>query len=530
MYTCPNCGGNLIFHVEKQKMYCENCQYEADPCEVQEFHPAEEEQTGEYEVTVFRCPQCGGEIISEDTTAATFCSFCGAATVLESRIAKKRKPSYILPFRKTKEECRDAYAKVLKKAPFVPREYKKPENISRFRGIYMPYWDYQYVFSEPFRFVGTKTRQKLNYMYKDFYEINCDISMDYKGVYFDASSSFSDHLSEAIAPYPGKSGREFTPAYLSGFYADTSDVRAGVYKQDADKAVREDVRKKIDGNDILSKYEISSYHMEELEKTISGEAKLVLLPVWFLSFRNGDRVSYAVVNGQTGKVAAELPVDGKKYFGASVILSALIFLILNRTLILTPSALLSIAAVLAAGCMAVINVQMTNLIVKDTGQDDRGYVSAKLGLKRPSQKKKVEIVLPEITGVFLLLAIYWLLYGTQNLPKTETFQNWQLLVTTVLTVFLSRGIIWGKKKKTVHKNYFGNWKEKLPVLMKPLPGILVIAAVAFLHPVSDIWYYAGVLFSLAMSAFSFGDMIRYHNKLSSRKLPQFNRRGGDEND
>ena len=53
------------------------------------------EESKEYDVTVFKCPQCGGEIMSTDNTIADFCSFCGAATVLESRISKELRPDIL---------------------------------------------------------------------------------------------------------------------------------------------------------------------------------------------------------------------------------------------------------------------------------------------------------------------------------------------------------------------------------------------------------------------------------------------------
>jgi hypothetical protein len=51
-----------------------------------------------------------GEILSTDDMAAGFCSFCGASTVLYSRIEKEHRPAYIIPFTKTKEDCKKAYS------------------------------------------------------------------------------------------------------------------------------------------------------------------------------------------------------------------------------------------------------------------------------------------------------------------------------------------------------------------------------------------------------------------------------------
>lgn len=43
-----------------------------------------------YKTTLFTCPQCGGELITEDDTVATFCSYCGGSTILDSRIKRKK--------------------------------------------------------------------------------------------------------------------------------------------------------------------------------------------------------------------------------------------------------------------------------------------------------------------------------------------------------------------------------------------------------------------------------------------------------
>ena len=42
------------------------------------------------------------------------------------------------------------------------------------------------------------------------------------------------------------------------------------------------------------------------------DAKLAMLPVWFLTYKNKKRVFYSVINGFTGKMFAGIPVDVKK--------------------------------------------------------------------------------------------------------------------------------------------------------------------------------------------------------------------------
>ena len=88
MPACPNCGGALKFDIKSQAMLCESCASSFAPKEIEnrlangmsaEGSAEEEtEETGHVkghrkdsmQVTVFHCPQCGGEIYSTDETVA----------------------------------------------------------------------------------------------------------------------------------------------------------------------------------------------------------------------------------------------------------------------------------------------------------------------------------------------------------------------------------------------------------------------------------------------------------------------------
>ena len=144
MIACPNCGGNTKFDIASQQILCEFCDTKYDPY-MFDNKSSDAIESQNFEVTVFTCPQCGGEILSTDDAAAGFCSFCGASTILYSRISHEKRPGYIIPFQKTKDDCKRAYAELMKKAIFAPKELKDPKYIDGFRGIYMPYWAYYFT-------------------------------------------------------------------------------------------------------------------------------------------------------------------------------------------------------------------------------------------------------------------------------------------------------------------------------------------------------------------------------------------------
>ena len=105
MYKCPNCGGGLRFDPAGQDLVCDYCQTRLDPYQYEKDHDADISEDA-YGVQIFTCPQCGAEMYSSDTDATAFCSYCGASNVLDSRLTGIRRPAKIIPFRKTKKDCR----------------------------------------------------------------------------------------------------------------------------------------------------------------------------------------------------------------------------------------------------------------------------------------------------------------------------------------------------------------------------------------------------------------------------------------
>ena len=109
MYECPNCGGNLRFDIPTQSLFCDYCHTQLNPYSYQKDHDAVETST--YDVNIFTCPQCGGEILSTENAATGFCGFCGASTILDSRIAKENVRTTLFLSRLPGEDCKRLMAK-----------------------------------------------------------------------------------------------------------------------------------------------------------------------------------------------------------------------------------------------------------------------------------------------------------------------------------------------------------------------------------------------------------------------------------
>ena len=166
--------------------------------------------------------------------------------------------------------------------------------------------------SDELELKGKRSYTRGDYDYVEDYVVKTSIKNDgLYGVPYDASRNFDDSIAEKIGPFKKDGLRDYREGYLAGMYADIPNVSADTYKDEVlDKATVlaiEDIEKGCGGIDLDFPRSIRKQR-EFLAARYGGE-EMIYLPVWFLTWRHGDRVAYAVVNGQSGKIHIDLPAD-----------------------------------------------------------------------------------------------------------------------------------------------------------------------------------------------------------------------------
>ncbi|SER11217.1 hypothetical protein SAMN02910369_03079, partial [Lachnospiraceae bacterium NE2001] len=384
MIQCPNCGGLLKFDIASQQMRCDSCSSFFDPYA---FEMSGAEESTDYDVTIFRCPQCGGEITSTDETAAGFCSYCGSSNVLESRISKEKRPQLIIPFKKSKKDCTDAFEKFIKRAIFAPKSYREAGKADSFRGIYMPYWLYDMSQRGDVNVATSDSHRSGDYIITDHYMMRGTLDCYYNGVSYDASSSFADDISSDIAPFNVKDITRFSPSFLSGYYADIADVEASVYRDTAVDLAQESTYNYLKKSSPMAKHSFdtpkdkvkSSFH------TNVNVTRSAMFPVWFMSYRNRNRVAYATVNGQTGKVSADVPMSIPKYLLCAFIIATVLFVVFQLFFTITPKILVLFVALLGMISVIMYNSEMKKIASLENYDDDLGMLDRE---KRVEEKKQ----------------------------------------------------------------------------------------------------------------------------------------------
>lgn len=333
-YKCPNCGGAVEFSSKLQKMQCPYCDSEFDIQALQdrdkELENAQpvgdmewdtnaggEWQTGETDgMLVYACRSCGGEIVGDETTAATSCPYCGNPVVIKGQFAGELKPDLIIPFKLDKKAAKEGLMQHMADKKLLPSIFKDQNHIDEIKGVYVPFWlfDADVDAHITYKAATDRTWNEGNYRCTEtsYFNVVRDGSMKFRNVPVDGSKKMDDELMESIEPYDFSDMVDFQTAYLAGYLADKYDVNAEECKERANERI-------IDSTETAFRNSVNGgYHSVEEESRMinmsNGKAKYALLPVWLLSTSwNGENYLFAM-NGQTGKFVGDLPMDKKKYW------------------------------------------------------------------------------------------------------------------------------------------------------------------------------------------------------------------------
>ncbi len=563
MVGCPGCGSKLVFDIASQRMKCVHCDAKYDVSSVTARKKAAEEsvmtaeETGqkipepqtleEYEmmdVTVYTCTQCGAQISADDDEVMSLCLYCGSEFPLTKRLNRVRVPKKILPFKITEEDCAALYKANINRQIYAPSKLRNLGKHDRFRGVYMPFWIYDIKreggFSFPARDVVTIGNQQIT----TTYEISGAIKSRYDGIVHDASDQFEDAISESICPYDMRKATEFDSCYMNGFYALAADSNEAAYRGRAVAAENELIckaaaeklpnigilREGIIGNlaqSSASEFDDSwisappeekdpipeefDYGNRKKSSTAEVSSSLAMLPVWFFSYKWGNRVSYATVNGESGRIFAEFPASPLRFLALSLLTAVPVYLLLSAFFVATPPFLLFLGLVGA--------VVVSGLYRREVGI----VYSKRFRLRRDAEgtvkpKDKPHRVLNFIMTALPFVAVFFELFIDFffTFPMRLVYLG---LSAGACILFLVRFI-------RMHSEYSalrGIWLDLTNGLFFLISA--AVLAVFIMNPANDYMYYMLALSVVSAVILSLISLIRGYNIVASNRPKQL-RKGG----
>lgn len=333
-YQCPSCGGDLRFSPDRQKFACEFCGSEYTAEKIKELYPeGDEEPRGEAQAqqsaqtgqappqedgedefsrhaVAFSCPNCGAQVMTTDTTAATECYYCHNPVVLKGRLSGEMRPQLVIPFAVSKKEVQDKFVAWCHSKWFLTNHFARETQLEKVQGVYLPFWLADCTCQGSLQGTGTNLREwrRGDTIYTEHkqYEVVREGTARFSNIPQLGLNKVDEGLVNGIWPYHLEKVEEFSMSYLSGFLAEQ-------YNRSKEELLPVLNEQSMDYTQNLLRDTVEHYDSFRVDwargAMTDSKWRYALFPVWLLNTTyRGKPYSFAV-NGQTGAVYGTLPLS-----------------------------------------------------------------------------------------------------------------------------------------------------------------------------------------------------------------------------
>lgn len=290
------------------------------------------ENLAEEDLRALNCSSCGARLMVDKTTAVTNCPYCGNATVIPGQLSDVLKPDFVIPFKLDRDAAIQALSGYYKGKRLLPNSFTANNHIEDIQGVYVPFWLYsghaRATLDTNARNTRIWTDTKNTYTATDHYHVHREGTMEFHHVPVDGSLRMPDGHMDSIEPFDYRELTPFSLGYLPGFITDRFD-------QDVETCRgRAQHRAETTCGDVLHESIVGFSEVDHATAAIDlqlDEIAYALLPVWMLHTKWNDQDYLFAMNGQTGKMVGDLPIDrGKcvKLFATAFLITAVVLTLL----------------------------------------------------------------------------------------------------------------------------------------------------------------------------------------------------------
>jgi DNA-directed RNA polymerase subunit RPC12/RpoP len=310
-YKCPSCGAGIHYKPALKKFKCDYCLSEYTEDEFEKQNPDEGKEHSNFQS--YTCHSCGANVVTDETTTATFCYYCHNPVILSGRLEGDFRPKKMIPFSIDKKKAQESFLKWAGNKKFVPKDFTSSSQLEKITGVYLPYW---WVDTKAqINYVGEGRNIRVwrvgdrEYTETKKYQIIRKGEIDLKNVGEIAFTKINQSLINGILPFRENEAVDFSMPYLSGFFAEQYNIT----KEEVEPMIEDQINRYYDYlvNGLVNGYD----RINTINKGIDikeEEWNYTLLPAWILTYNYNGKTYVFAVNGQTGKSYGELPLSNQR--------------------------------------------------------------------------------------------------------------------------------------------------------------------------------------------------------------------------
>jgi hypothetical protein len=339
-FKCPRCGATTAFDPGAGSVVCGNCGFgapvqaavagQAAPSDEFKVETLEREARGWGQARrELHCDACGANLSLAPNDLNATCAFCGSNKVAAHTASDEAlRPRYLIPFKVEIERCHSLARDWLGRGWMHPSGLATAAGSARFTGVYLPYWTFSARVAANWRAQVGYERQERVYDHGTK-KWRTETKIDWRWESGQAGVTITDQMEAGttkVSPvllrrlnsFDLSALTAYDPGFLAGWQAHPYDVPLSQAWDTARMTMREQAKQACRG-------EIASPHVRDLNVSADFENetwRYILAPVYLAPYRFGGQPFQLMVNGQTGEVVGQKPVQWLKVWLAVAALLA----------------------------------------------------------------------------------------------------------------------------------------------------------------------------------------------------------------
>lgn len=313
-FTCPKCGGRMVFAPDGRSLYCEYCTRN----QTLVSRPVENEQdfilkmaTAQghrvsLTVKTLHCQGCGAQFVLPPQQISAECAYCGSRYVTRGD-GQLLQPDSIIPMGIQQRQATQSLVEWVEKQGIKPQRKVQPP-----RGLYLPLWTFDITGTIPWS----------GYLIRSGPEQEGERIQGEKVIHFDdilvpGAPKLADLLPKIAGGFDTNHALEYDPRYLAGWPAELPQISLAQASLDARQQAAWRARGLIQRG--FDRQHVTDFSYSTAAVSVST-FKLMLIPVWLTTLPVDGKDYRVLINGMLGNVYSELPARGlkgwiKEFFG-----------------------------------------------------------------------------------------------------------------------------------------------------------------------------------------------------------------------
>ncbi|MCA9974031.1 MAG: hypothetical protein KC425_27655 [Anaerolineales bacterium] len=382
-FHCPQCDATTAYSAENGGLTCTHCGYHEPPPQ-----PVVGKAAEAFEFTVetmsraahgwgvarneLACQRCGAHTTLATDMLSHTCPFCGSNQVVQVKAPQEvLRPRFLVPLRVTEDECRGKTAVWLGASWMLPADLQRLARTAEFSPVYLPFWTFDAQAKAAWRAEVAHTRTKSTWSggkrvtrtVTEWRWESGQVAQFHDDVLVYGGEQVSRVLLQQMQGFQLADLVPYDPSFLAGVRAQAYDVGLDAAWELGRNAMRQRTK-------AACRQQASSQRMRNFSMSLDFSEETwrhILLPVYLATYTYRDQVYQVMLNGQTGAIAGQRPVDWRKVVlaAAAALLPALLLGLLLLYLAAQPGnqssgivGFLAVAALIGALAFIIRTVQV----------------------------------------------------------------------------------------------------------------------------------------------------------------------------